>query len=245
MKKKILRLFGNYWEREGHESAVYSWGEISWDKASGGLGIYMTCWDSAQKVLVIKPLFISIFIHFSNVGENKMTPWELDEQKGINFTHDGLDIKWGKSFKIYYRWPWVLDFYKKWDYIEYKPFFGKEEKRGFWIEIPRMYHGPDFATTETFEYTYTLKSRIPTKRHGPIQKVNATISRHKMEWRWKSLMWLPYPRYVREYIDVKFSDEIGEESGSWKGGTVGCSYDMLPGETPKQTLTRMQNERKF
>lgn len=46
-------------------------------------------------------------------------------------------------------------------------------------------------------------------------------------------------------IDVQFSDEVGERTGSWKGGTIGCGYNMLPGESPLDTLRRMEAERKF
>ncbi len=34
-------------------------------------------------------------------------------------------------------------------------------------------------------------------------------------------------------------------AGSWKGGVLGCGYEMKPGETPKQTLRRMERERVF
>jgi hypothetical protein len=50
---------------------------------------------------------------------------------------------------------------------------------------------------------------------------------------------------VSTTLDVKFDDEVGERSGSWKGGTIGCSYEMLPNETPEQTLRRMEKEREF
>src|SRR6185295_17874880 len=50
---------------------------------------------------------------------------------------------------------------------------------------------------------------------------------------------------AKQTIDIAFSDEVGARRGSWKGGCIGCSYDMKPGETPRQTLTRMQHERRF
>jgi len=42
-----------------------------------------------------------------------------------------------------------------------------------------------------------------------------------------------------------FDREIGERSGSWKGGCIGCGWDMKPGETAEQTLRRMESERTF
>lgn len=46
-------------------------------------------------------------------------------------------------------------------------------------------------------------------------------------------------------IDIEFSDEVGERTGSWKGGVLGCGFDMLPGERPVDALRRMELERKF
>ena len=50
---------------------------------------------------------------------------------------------------------------------------------------------------------------------------------------------------VRTSIDVAFNEEIGERVGTYKGGTVGCSYDILPNEDPVTTLRRMESEREF
>jgi hypothetical protein len=50
---------------------------------------------------------------------------------------------------------------------------------------------------------------------------------------------------VRTSIEVGFDDEVGERTGSWKGGTIGCGYDMLPDESAVQCLRRMERERKF
>lgn len=56
---------------------------------------------------------------------------------------------------------------------------------------------------------------------------------------------IPAKRVTKYSIDVEFDKEVGSERGSWKGGTVGCGYDMRPGETIEQTLSRMRRERSF
>ncbi len=38
---------------------------------------------------------------------------------------------------------------------------------------------------------------------------------------------------------------VGERTGSWKGGTIGCGNDLLPGETMEQSLRRMERDRTF
>lgn len=87
---------------------------------------------------------------------------------------------------------------------------------------------------ETHPYTYTLKS-------GKLQHRTATIKVEERRW---ERYWLPTSR-TRRYIDIVFNDEVGEKSGSWKGGCIGCGYDMLPNEAPVDTLRRMEAERKF
>jgi len=56
---------------------------------------------------------------------------------------------------------------------------------------------------------------------------------------------LGWPRWTKESIDVEFSGEVGERSGSWKGGCIGCSYDLRPDETMLCTLRRMEKEQSF
>ena len=65
------------------------------------------------------------------------------------------------------------------------------------------------------------------------------------EWRPKWLTWTGKFKKVRKYIEIEFSDEVGKKKGSWKGGCIGCSYDMLENETPEQCIKRMEKERKF
>jgi hypothetical protein len=91
---------------------------------------------------------------------------------------------------------------------------------------------------ETHPYTYVLKS-------GEVQNRKATIRKEEREWKWRWFKWLPYPKNIRTYINIRFDGEVGEETGEWKGGCTGCSYDMKPDETPLQTLRRMEIERKF
>jgi hypothetical protein len=47
------------------------------------------------------------------------------------------------------------------------------------------------------------------------------------------------------YIEIEFDKEVGERAGSWKGGTIGCSYGIKSNETAYQCLLRMEQERKF
>lgn len=127
----------------------------------------------------------------------------------------------------------------------YLPFFSYEfdghwikAKSNNWVNVSKNYF--EFkesgqAYKETHLYTYTLKS-------GEVQKRNATCTIEKRKWHRK---WLPFLTITRQVIDIEFSDEVGEGSGSWKGGTIGCSYDMLQNETIETCLRRMEREREF
>lgn len=90
------------------------------------------------------------------------------------------------------------------------------------------------ATPENHPYTYTLRS-------GEVQERTATITEEMRYW---TRPWLPYERWQRD-IDVLFNKEVGERSGSWKGGVLGCGWAMLPGESALDTLRRMEQEREF
>lgn len=83
------------------------------------------------------------------------------------------------------------------------------------------------------------------KRSPEITRTLATISVTSREWRQRWLTWTPLFAFKRNVIEIQFLDPVGREKDSWKGGTVGCSYEMLPGENPKETLDRMCKEREF
>ncbi len=98
--------------------------------------------------------------------------------------------------------------------------------------------GNDGRYSEQASYRYTLKN-------GEIQNRIATIYVEEREWRWRWLARLPWPRKIRRSLMVDFDGEVGERTGSWKGGCTGCGYDLRPGEQPLDCLRRMEQERTF
>jgi hypothetical protein len=92
---------------------------------------------------------------------------------------------------------------------------------------------------ETYPYHYCLSN-------WTVQERTATICVEEREWRWRIFKYvLPWPRKVHRYIEIEFNEEVGDRTGSWKGGTVGCSYSLRPDETPLECLRRMERERRF
>lgn len=90
---------------------------------------------------------------------------------------------------------------------------------------------------KSWTYDYT------DKHDGEV--IPTTIYVEEREWRPKWLKWTNLFSKIERTIDVKFSKEVGKRKGSWKGGTVGCGYLILPNEDPLDCLKRMEKEREF
>jgi hypothetical protein len=87
---------------------------------------------------------------------------------------------------------------------------------------------------EQHPYRYVLRS-------GEVQERIATIKPERRLW---TRAWFPWKRESR-YINVEFNDEVGERSGTWKGGVLGCSFDMRPGDTPLDALRRAERDERL
>lgn len=74
------------------------------------------------------------------------------------------------------------------------------------------------------------------------QRIVATTHIEEREWHFGTkfcwwLSWFRRPK-IRRDLALEFSSEVGPEKGSWKGGTVGHSIEMLPGELHKAAFKR-------
>lgn len=74
------------------------------------------------------------------------------------------------------------------------------------------------------------------------QRITATAHIEEREWHFgtKFCRWLSWFRrpMIRRDLELDFSAEVGPEKGSWKGGTVGHSIEMLPGELHEAAFKR-------
>ncbi len=75
--------------------------------------------------------------------------------------------------------------------------------------------------------------------------IPTTIYVEEREWRPKWLKWTRLFAKTKKTIDINFSKECGKGKGSWKGGTIGCGYKLLPNEHPLDCIKRMEKEEKF
>lgn len=156
-------------------------------------------------------------------------PFKTKREESCEWLTYGL-MYYEKSFV----WRWG-DLYKSWDipFVSWEFDFHLVKTDSGEFET-YSYDMPQ-AKKEVFDYTYILNN-------GDMQKVKATCTEELWQWHRK---WFRLSRMIRRSIDISFSGEVGEEAGSWKGGCIGCGYDMLPGETVEQCLRRMEKERKF
>lgn len=149
---------------------------------------------------------------------------------------------WHLRSHVWY-YPWSLDHHLT-EILEHKanlPMLAKaiwndSGKRGF-LESYDERCAAQKSVSETYGYTYTLKN-------GEVQHRKATVYVDRMTWRARWWPLIPIQK-VQTCINVAFDQEVGEKTGSWKGGCTGCGYEMKFGETPMGTLRRMERERKF
>jgi len=147
-----------------------------------------------------------------------------------------------------YHFPWDLNWYrteilshdlKSVVYVDQtKVNLGKD-----WFERHKIQEEAQTKESKLYSYTYTLKN-------GEIQKCFAKTYASKMTWRAR---WYPIIPIKRTGISIwaDFVDEngkvteVGEGTGSWKGGVTGTGYTLRKDETIEQCLRRMESERKF
>lgn len=158
-------------------------------------------------------------------------PEEMMESWGFYYDYHSFVICRGNKTKFIHM-PW------QYDHMNDKHMVQLED--GSWEPYRPSWHkdGEDNRFIQKFPYTYTLKN-------GTVQNVMATVYISRREWSRKCLWYIPWFAMKRQSLQVQFSDEVGERSGSWKGGCIGCGTDMKAGETAEQALRRMESERVF
>jgi len=230
---KLLKLIG--FERRGYDSDTYhfKWGEISWHPKKWELSLRYCnfgCCES-HDLLIIKPLFCSIYIHLSDEYDR---PWDDNGFSYGFYIYDwnSLNLGWGEHSKSW-DFPYIAREWKRTEIYDTDGVHWFTEKKG------------DKSWDEKYEIQNNIKKSYPYKyvlKNGHIQERIAKVHVSNMVW---SRKWFPFLEVNRRCIDVDFSDEVGERTGEWKGGCISCGYELREGETPEECLRRMEKERKF
>lgn len=120
-----------------------------------------------------------------------------------------------------------------------------------WRYVGTSYYGPGGEYLRTFgngewEEELKFKNALPTLNFkfedfdGKVIEAKTLIEERKWLFGKGWCSWLSWFRKqkVRRDLDIQFSEEVGPEKGSWKGGTTGHSIEMLPGELHEEAFRR-------
>lgn len=219
--------------------------EITWPRTS--IGAKIGYHDHSRHLWIglgIVQAFIPLGLSQTDYPIGDEPSWGIDAS--LEF---GLTFSFG-NWRKHYDWPWDWDWHRtsylladgSWVHELRNDRPGVNKKSRFETNFDHYQYIREIRDTkcwrQDYPYTYVLQS-------GEVQERVATVSIEEFEYRRKCFRWLPWFARVKRSIDVRFNDEVGERTGSWKGGTIGCGYDMLPGETAWECLRRMEAERDF
>lgn len=205
--------------------------EISWGKFTGPalrVLIHSNDNDQGDRMLNVGLGFAQVYIPLGisrreyQVGEEPSWGFYMAQEFGVV-------LHWGQR-RWQWDWPWT------WHTLAYETMMPD----GSWQALRYSFgeSGRVLPYIEVHPYTYTLRS-------GEVQYRKATVSKRRHVLCWRMFKALGWPRWIKESIDIEFDGEVGEHSGSWKGGCIGCVYDIRPDETMGAALRRMEAERKF
>lgn len=211
---------------DGPQSWRMTWGSLSIRR---GLAFGLWLFEEGFSFHV-HALRVSVYVRLPFLSRFAWEPRDICESWGFSTCDNSVHVSWGHRSKCF-DVPWAT-----WVRVS------QEVRRadGSWVPYVGIWERgkePDGRHVETHSYRYMLQS-------GEVQERTATIYVERERRKLKLLRLLPFAR-TTHYIEVQFSDEVGERSGSWKGGTIGCAYEMRPDETPRECLKRMERDRKF
>ena len=162
-------------------------------------------------------------------------PYEILDDWRIYYHERAIVFNWGRVKDNRRR---GIYWYMPWDVRQVRHEVQRPD--GSWVPYVGAWTDkePDGRQLWTFDYRYTLNS-------GEVQERIATVYVERREYRQIWLKWCPLFGRLRCAIEFSFDGEVGERTGSWKGGVIGSGENMLPGETVEQCFRRMERERKF
>lgn len=171
-----------------------------------------------------------------------------ERQYGVSLMDGHLSIFYGVQFSGSlgddHRWSYFLP-WTQWRFVRESLFDAAGEH--YWT---RMKTHPHLDSMDAFRLRMQRHESCPS-RSFELQDYDgttiiATTRIEEREWRFgtgwfKWLSWFRRAKVVRS-LDLRFSAEVGPEKGTWKGGTIGHSIEMTPGETHEAAFRRYCDE---
>jgi hypothetical protein len=241
MIKLFKKLIGH---RYGNR---YSWGEFYWTlhPKHWDLSVKLTdsC-NSGNDMICFCPLLFKSYIDLPTKFCQPKEYYSFGDGKSYGFyvyssikNFTTLVFQWDKHSK-HIEMPWTYKWYSE----EILDFDGKvvyyDSVKMRHIPFENRFKSKDFWKKEVakqVKFKYKLKN-------GKIQNRIATIFHTRSTYKMRALPWI---KKTYNYVDYTFNDEVGEKTGSWKGGVIASSEIIKDGETPLQAFRRMEKERKF
>jgi len=168
--------------------------------------------------------------------------------KGGDVPIGEMAVCWGAYF---YQWESLVLEWGAWNCrIALNPFrwesFTSERLRadGEWDATPT--YKPEAKEIEWYveQHPYRICARpryYPNHHEGPrfsnIEVWDALATCY-VERHTRTRRWLPFWKRVEFCVYFDLSQEVGERTGSWKGGTVGFSEQLWPGDTVAEVVER-------
>lgn len=235
---RLIRWLGARF-KDGKRAYRMRWGEMGFRR---GLALELILFEEHYS-LRVHALWTYVYVRLPFLQRWHRQPRDMHEAWGGSTFDGALHLHWAARTKIitapWRNWVQTVHDVRRPD-GSWVPFVGSWEEKREGRELDHRgqpLKEPDGRLIEEFPYRYVLRS-------GEVQERTARVSVERRRRKLKWLRWLPFAR-TSHSIDVAFSDEVGERTGSWKGGTVGCGYTLREGETARECLYRMQEERKF
>lgn len=163
--------------------------------------------------------------------------WQVDERAyGFTCSDGHLSVKYGRvsnDSSTEKRWGWFLP-WKAWRHVRHS-FYGLDGEAVATL-------GGRVPYDETRAAEDACPSVVFNFADFDGEELKATTKIEEREWRlgegyfkWLSLFNAPK---ISRSLDIRFSGETGKRKGSWKGGTVGHSIKMEPGELHEAAFRR-------
>ena len=238
-RKKADQYMADDWYAGWHDwkFGIY-YEECGYEEGNGELHISILGWHSVFKMPWKSKRFPD--------GDCDAPTWGIQIHDGTLWIMKGGNGNMGGGSKW---WTWDLPWFT-WEHVRHDVQcnigdFDNPDIRMVsydslqWIENKKCIALKDNDLVYKYHYDYT------DSYDGTV--VPCTFWVEEREWRrkwFKKINWSKV-RKVSRYIEIDFDGEVGPGKEDWKGGCVGCGYDLLPGEDPMDCIKRMEKERKF
>ena len=236
-KQKDKEFTPDHWYVGWHDwkfELVYE--VCGYETGNGELHISLFGWHSVFKM----PWKSKRFPH----GDCDAPQWGIAIHDNTFWLYKGGDGNWGGGSKY---WTWNLPFFTKvhvrHDVVCDLSEPDEDNEDLHLVPYETLTKGKVYVPLNENELVKKYHYDYTDKYDGEV--IPCTFWVEEREWRPKWLTWTNMFKTIRKYIEIEFDSEVGKEKGSWKGGCLGCGYDLLPGESPMDCIKRMEREREF